>query len=122
MGLFSTRTDTTELRMDDYLTRVAGMPDVGQGRGWTMWTWTCSPVERVLVSQLYATQPYLDPARVQRYRHNGKVRSDGALPCVVHHDGRYYFADGHHRAVAAILRGDRHIRAHVKHVDGGGPR
>lgn len=91
---------------------VDGMPHVGQGDGWTESSWRRAPRKTVRVADLVATNRggYLDAARVARYAE----RAPGGEPCVVEHDGRYYVADGHHRAAAAIARGDKTIQVLVK--------
>lgn len=92
-----------------------GIPDVGQGSGWTDTQWRAAPVRSVRLTGLIATNRghYLDEQRVASY-----VRSSpGGKPYVLEHRGRLYCVDGHHRATAAYRRGDTHIRVHVKRLD-----
>lgn len=93
-----------------FSSKVDGMPDVGQGDGWTKSSWRGAPRKRVPVSKLVSTNRggYLDPKRAARYARGG------GDPYVVEHRGRYYVADGHHRAAAAIARGDKHVTVRVK--------
>lgn len=89
-----------------------GMPDVGQGRGWTARQWRRAPIRVVQLTDLIAINRdgYLDERRVSRYM---RSNSDWALPCVVEHAGCLYVADGHHRVVAAHRRGDLTLMARV---------
>ena len=45
----------------------------------------------------------------------GRTQLAGTCPWMVCHLGRYWTFDGHHRVMCAIDRGERYIRAHVKH-------
>jgi len=89
----------------------SGMPDVGQGEGWSPSSWRSAPRRRVPVSKLEATNRghYLNPRTAAKY-----ARGGGGDPYVVESGGRYYLADGHHRAAAAVARGDRYITVRVK--------
>jgi hypothetical protein len=92
------------------------MPNLGQGAGWTTSEWRRAPRRRVPLRRLIAANRgrYLDERRVARY-----VRSrPGGDIWVVEHRGRLYVADGHHRAAAAIDRGDSTIGARVMTVGG----
>lgn len=88
-----------------------GMPDVGQGAGWTKRQWRRAPVRRVQLTALISINRggYLNEQVVDRYTHSGR----GDKPCVIEHRGLLYVADGHHRAVAAWRRGETHIWARV---------
>jgi ParB-like nuclease family protein len=88
-----------------------GMPNFGQGLGWTPASWRRAPRKQVPVGKLVSTnrRGYLSERRAARY-----ARTGGADIYVVEHAGRYYIADGHHRAVAAMMRGDTTIAARVK--------
>ncbi len=87
-----------------------GMPDVGQGDGWTSSQWRRAPRRSVPVSKLEATNHgrYLNPRTAARY-----ARGGGGVPYVVESGGRFFLADGHHRAAAAVARGDRWITVRV---------
>lgn len=87
-----------------------GMPDVGQGDGWTASEWRRAPRRRVPVDKLESTNRggYLDEKRVRRYAKGG-----GKDPKVIEHKGRYYVADGHHSAAGAKARGDKTVNARV---------
>lgn len=90
---------------------VNGMPDLGQGEGWTAAEWRRAPKKRVPVSKLVAANRghYLNPKTAAKYAKGG-----GGDPYVVESGGRYYIADGHHRAAAAIARGETHVTVRVK--------
>lgn len=94
---------------------VNGMPNMGQGRGWTVTQWKKAPIRRVRIADLIATNldGYLDERRVARYAQS--ARHDE--PCVVEHRGHLYVADGHHRAAAAHQRGETYIRARVMRIN-----
>ncbi|OZM79911.1 hypothetical protein CFP66_23180 [Pseudonocardia sp. MH-G8] len=92
--------------------RTNGMPDLGQGPGWTSASWRRAPRKKVPVDKLVSTNlgGYLSQRRADQYARKGV----GADVYVVEHQGRYYLADGHHRAVAAMMRGEKTIAARVK--------
>lgn len=110
MGLFW-GSDTASGVGARFAAAVDGMPDLGQGRGWTPADWRRAPREQVPVSRLVATnrRGYLDEARVARYARGG----GGGDIYVVAHGGRYWIADGHHRAAAAMVRGRAKVTARV---------
>jgi ParB-like nuclease domain len=89
-----------------------GMPAFGQGQGWTPSSWRRALRKQVPVDKLVSTNRggYLNERRAARYARN---RGGGDV-YVVEHEGRYYIADGHHRAVAAMIRGEKTIAARVK--------
>ena len=89
-----------------------GMPNVGQGEGWSESEWRRAPKKRVKVSDLESTNRghYLDAKKVAKYAKSGR----GGDPYVIEHKGRYYVADGHHRAAGAHARGDKTITVRVK--------
>jgi hypothetical protein len=89
-----------------------GMPDVGQGSGWTARQWRRAPVRTVQLTDLVAINHggYLNERIVRRYMRSS---ASWTLPCVVEHNGCLYVADGHHRAVAAYRRGDLTLIARV---------
>ena len=88
-----------------------GMPNIGQGDGWTERQWRAAPARRVRLDDLISINRngYLNENVVGRYVRSG----GGAEPCVIEHRGRLYVADGHHRATAAWRQGATHIRARV---------
>lgn len=98
--------------MSPFTRSVDGMPNVGQGSGWTATEWRRAPSRTVPVAQLVATNRggYLDEQRVARY---ARRWGSGSPINVIDHGGRFYIADGHHRAAAAITRGRRSVRARV---------
>lgn len=87
-----------------------GMPDLGQGDGWTAAEWRRAPRGSVPVSKLEATNRghYLNPRTAAKY-----ARGGGGDLYVVESGGRFFIADGHHRAAAAIARGDKRVTARV---------
>ena len=89
-----------------------GMPDVGQGDGWTKAEWRKAPKRRVRVDRLASTNKggYLDEKRVAKYAKNRK----GGTPLVVESGGKLFVADGHHRAAAAMARGEKYVTVRVK--------
>ncbi|WP_181780933.1 ParB N-terminal domain-containing protein [Pseudonocardia pini] len=92
------------------------MPNLGQGSGWTDSEWRRAPRRRVPVRKLVATNRhhFLDERRAARY---AKTRKGGDV-YVVDAGGRLYLADGHHRVVAAMMRGETSIRARVMQAGG----
>jgi hypothetical protein len=89
-----------------------GMPDFGQGEGWTPASWRRAPRRQVPVAQLVSTNRggYLNERLAARYaRRRGVEDID-----VVEHAARYFIADGHHRAVSVMMRGELTITARVK--------
>lgn len=98
--------------MSWFSNKVNGMPDVGQGDGWSASSWRSAPRKRIPVSKLVSTNlgGYLSPSKVAKYAKSG----GGGEPYVVEHNGRYYVADGHHRAAAAMARGEKSITVRVK--------
>jgi uncharacterized ParB-like nuclease family protein len=92
-----------------------GMPALGQGQGWTPSSWRRAPRKQVPVAKLVSTNRggYLSQRRAARYARKGGSVGGGDV-YVVEHEGRYYIADGHHRAVAAMMRGEKTITARVK--------
>lgn len=95
-----------------FCAHVDGMPDVGQGKGWTKRQWRRAPIRVVQLTDLVAINRggYLDEQRVRRYMRSSRGWD---LPCVVEHDGCLYVADGHHRVVAAHRRGELSLMARV---------
>lgn len=90
--------------------KVNGMPDFGQGDGWTASEWRRAPRRNVPVRKLVSTNRggYLNKAKAAKYSSGG-----GGDPYVVECNGRYYVADGHHRIYAAAARGERTIKVRI---------
>ena len=86
-----------------------------------------APIQSVPIASLVAIQHTVDRKRVEHYIENGgKVRAGtkhadhgGVVdtPIVVRCKGTNYAFDGHHRVVAAKLRGMRTIRARYVDLD-----
>lgn len=75
--------------------------------------------EIVPINRMIATQSYVTEKGVRHHRTTA-AKHDIDLPLVYRtDDGRLYIADGHHRIVAAIRRGDANVRARV--IDIGDP-
>jgi hypothetical protein len=85
------------------------------GREWSESGWRRTPVERVALDRVCATQKWITDDGLRRHAEGGARPRGGDLPWMVCHQGGYWIFDGHHRVMCAIDRGDRHIRAHVKH-------
>ncbi len=75
-----------------------------------------APTHLVPLSLLHALQHTVDDDRVGQYERDPTTRSSGGSPIVVEREGRYYLRNGHHRATAAVRRGDRSISARVAHL------
>src|SRR5690606_17383070 len=92
--------------------KTDGMPDLGQGRGWSESSWRRAPKKQIPVDRLTSTNKggYLSMRRAEEYvraTHVGRIY-------VVERGGDYYVADCHHHVVAAMLRGEKTITAHVE--------
>lgn len=75
--------------------------------------------ERVPIDRMIATQHHVTAKGLRQYRLTSP-KHDIDLPIVYRtDDGRLYIADGHHRIVAAIKRGEQSIMARV--IDIGDP-
>lgn len=86
-----------------------------------------APVKPVPLDQIHAIQYSVKPARVVTFidrpdavppgttdpKHEGIVDA----PIVIKQDGKMYLHDGHHRATAAKLLGDRDIKARLVDFD-----
>ena len=74
---------------------------------------------RVSVADLIATQSHVTDVGLAKYVKAKRVPTS-ELPLVYKtDDGRYYIADGHHRIVAAVMRGQKQVDARI--VDIGDP-
>lgn len=74
------------------------------------------PVQQTLdIGDLTATQRAFDAKKVQAL---ASTKKSFEPINVVRMNGRLYVTDGHHRAIAALLRGDRTIRADVVMAEG----
>jgi ParB-like chromosome segregation protein Spo0J len=67
------------------------------------------PVRTVSVTKLMPSQNNYDHDKVESMARNPVDKP----PLVARHKGHYTVLDGHHRASAAILRGDKTIRVKV---------
>jgi hypothetical protein len=76
--------------------------------------WRNADVERVPLDRLYATQDWISDRGLRHHSRPGARPDGGTWPCVIAHQGQYWLIDGHHRAICAVQRGERHIRAHVQ--------
>lgn len=70
------------------------------------------PRRKVLVSKLVPTQVDHDPEKVASMAAKDPADFD-KVPVVGKHDGEYYIIDGHHRAAAAMVRGDRTVEVRI---------
>jgi ParB-like nuclease domain len=76
--------------------------------------------ESVPIDRMIATQSHVTEMGLRQYRLPTTPKHAYDLPIVYRtDDGRLYIADGHHRIVAALKRGERSIMARV--VDIGDP-
>lgn len=79
-----------------------------------------SPLQKVPMHLLRATQPSIDP-KAQYYEPPiGHRNARGLLndhPVVLKHDGQYDIYDGHHRLSAEKARGDSHARVRLVDLD-----
>lgn len=96
----------------DVISRAKGAP--WGTTGLTTETWQAVPVEWVDITTLIATQDgiYFEPL----IRHTLPSYSGDMYPHVVVWKGRNYLEDGHHRAMIALLSGEKHILARVLEV------
>lgn len=74
-------------------------------------------LQKVKISDLVPTQHTVTPSKVKQYFTKGHKEH----PDILHPDSAdgYQIADGHHRIMGAMARGEKHIMAHVwgqKHV------
>ena len=101
--------------------RGVGSPNLGRidNREFNERGWARTPVEWVSLRTLYATQRWISKTGLKHHSRAGARSDGGYLPFVVHHDGRYWLFDGHHRAITAMERGETRIRAHVKRITPG---
>lgn len=86
-----------------------------------------APVERVPLASLTAIQRSVNAERLEQHLDDPDLVPAGArkhgsgmlkdAPVVVRLGGKSYLHDGHHRATAALLRGETHVRARVVDLD-----
>jgi len=105
---------------DDYMTKI-------KGRGIPKRV-EDAPIDTVDLDALTGIQKSVNVARLSQHLEDENLipdgqRSTGAgmlvdLPVVVKFGGRHYLHDGHHRATAAWVRGERAIGARVVDLDG----
>lgn len=105
---------------DDYLTRIkgAGIPKRVED----------APIKTVDLEHLTGIQRTVNAERLQQHIEDEDLlpegsRSSGAgmlidMPVIVKHKGVHYIHDGHHRATAAWVRGERAVGARVVDLDG----
>jgi hypothetical protein len=75
-------------------------------------------VEQVPIGAIVATQAWLSPDISGEYADGTRSpRFDRQQPVVLHLNGRYYLADGHHRAAGAWAKGEPTVAAEVREVD-----
>lgn len=72
----------------------------------------------VPIAALHATQRHVSAARLLQYIGEPGMRSPDGSPIVVERGGKLYVYNGHHRASAAMARGDGTMRARVATLDG----
>jgi hypothetical protein len=76
--------------------------------------WLSVPVRLVYIDELVATQPHLHIAALTE---DPRVPVGGdEYPHVVQWRGELYLEDGHHRAVRAMMRGERAIEVRLLDV------
>ena len=85
-----------------------------------------APIEDVAIRSLVATQKHVNTERLIDHATNPSLIPQGArasgagglidLPTVVEIDGKKFIHDGHHRSMAAKLRGEDTIKARVIRV------
>jgi ClpP class serine protease len=76
----------------------------------------------VPLALLRALQHTVSSSRVAQYELEPDTHSEGGSPIVVERGGKLYLRNGHHRATAAIRRGDRTLYARVAHLGPSEPR
>lgn len=91
-----------------------------------------APVEKVPTSKLVTNgqktvrvdqvEHYIGAPKAAGTPHGGGKDHGTDHPIVVKVGGHHVLFDGHHRATAAILRGDNHIDARVVDLDGPKPK
>ena len=76
-----------------------------------VFSWQKHERKRIPIKDLHTTQGWLKGPRVKR-----QLNTDRKPITVVNHQGTHYIKDGHHRVMAARLRGETHIDAKVYHT------
>lgn len=77
------------------------------------------PIENVPVKNLTFTQNVVNYPDVSKFFGTPPPQFVGKQPPpaqVVEYGGRYYLMDGHHRAVADVVKGHKTMRSHVLHI------
>lgn len=72
-------------------------------------------IERVALRDLHPTQNEASVKIVRQYVKDPEGRTGNVIDVYVR-DGKHYIADGHHRVLAAIARGETHINAVVTRI------
>lgn len=85
-----------------------------------------APIMTVPIAGIHTIQGSVNPGRVAQYLHNPGLMPPGArgkhggpvdTPIVVQANGKRWLHDGHHRAVAGILKGETAIKARFVDLD-----
>ncbi len=75
-----------------------------------------STEENVPLNTLHGLEATVNSKKVEGYiKQKGVENKLTKMPTVVRHNGTDYLIDGNHRAVAAMLKGERNIKARVVH-------
>jgi hypothetical protein len=87
-----------------------------------------APTQKVAIAGLTAIQNTVNAERLEGYLENPHLTPVGArgvhtgmkkdLPVIVKKAGKSFIHDGHHRIVAAALRGEKAIKARVVNLEG----
>ena len=70
------------------------------------------PRRRVLTSNLQPTQAYVDPSKIEKIA-DADPGSFDTVPVVLRKNGKYLIQDGHHRAAAMVVRGERYTEVRI---------
>jgi hypothetical protein len=73
------------------------------------WREAKGPVRAVPLSKITTTQPHIERPAVAEYIATG----DKKPVVLVEYEGQLYLRDGNHRASAALLRGDKTVKARI---------
>jgi len=70
-------------------------------------------IEEIPIEQISAIEPYLYPEHLKSLVAGEDVKVSSKQPLILKYDDRYIAADGNHRIVAAMQRGEKTIQALV---------